>query len=185
MRALAFATALTVAVGAGCGAQPRPSPAPAVEVAALVPADLDALVGAPWIGTLTYLDYTSAEHTTIDSSLVVRKLTDAPPSWEFATGYAKEPQADVTENVVLSPDGRALGDERVVERRSLPGGGVFFVTETTGDDDDRPATFRFEHSITPTAYSRRKMVRFEGEAAFFERHIYEWKRPAVTAPAPP
>jgi len=166
---LAFASMLLVLASASRGHSTASD-------AKLRPADIDALTGPPWVGTLTYLDYTSHEHTTIDSSLIVRRTSDAPPSWEFGTGYAKEPHADAKEIVSLSADGGMLGDERVVSRTPLPGGGVLFVTETDGEDDHRPARFRFEHSITTHENSRRKLVRFDGETEFFERHVYRWKR---------
>jgi len=144
--------------------------------ARLTAADVDALTGLPWIGTLTYLDYTSGTHTTIDSTLVVQRTSKTAAAWEFATGYSKEPRADSTEIVALSDDGRMLGDARVIQRDALADGGIFFVTESTGDDDHRASDFRLEHSITAHEYSRRKLVRFEGEPEFFERHIYRWKR---------
>lgn len=138
--------------------------------------DIDALTGPAWVGTLTYLDYTSQQHTTIDSSLIVRRVSNSPPSWEFGMGYSREPHADSKEILSLSADGHTLGNEQVLSREPLPGGGVRFVTECDGEDDHRPSRFRFEHTVTPHAYSRRKLVRFSGESEFFERHIYRWTR---------
>lgn len=139
-------------------------------------ADIDALTGPPWIGTLTYLDYTTRRHTTIDSSLIVRRRGDSPPSWEFGMGYSKEPHADSTEIILLSTDGRLFGDEQVRSREVLQESGVRFVTECDGEDDHRQASFRFEHTITAHEYSRRKLVRLKDESEFFERHVYRWTR---------
>jgi uncharacterized protein YceK len=147
--------------------------------ATLSEADIDALTGPAWIGTLTYLDYTSRERTTIDSSLIVRRTGDSPPSWEIGIGYSKEPQADSSEVISLTDGGRILGDEHVISRESLPGGGVRFVTEADGEDDHRPSRFRFEHTLLSGEYSRRKLVRFKGQEEFFERHVYRWVRQPI------
>ncbi len=150
----------------GCGTPGRPMEN------TLLPSDIDILTGGPWVGTLTYLDYSSGKSVTIDSSLSVRRVAEA--SWEFGVGYSKEPHADSKEVVTLAAG--MLGGDRVVSRRELPGGGVVVVTESAGEDDHRAALFRFEHSITALEYSRRKMVRLDGEREFIERHVYRWKR---------
>lgn len=156
----------------GCSTNGKPT-----ETAVCLRADdIDALTGPAWVGTLTYLDYTSHQHTTIDSSLIVRRVNDSPPSWEFGVGYSKEPHADSKEVLSLSGDGRTLGEQHVLSRNPLPGGGVRFVTECDGEDDHRASRFRFEHTVTPHEYSRRKLVRFNGENEFFERHVYRWLR---------
>jgi hypothetical protein len=176
---------LVVAMGAvfaaGCAtreklAESKSTANSAAAGSVLTEADVDSLCGKPWVGGLTYLDYQSKKETTIDSSLIVKRVGTTPAAWEFGVGYSKEPHADAKETVALSPDGRMLGDERVISREALPDGGVRFVTEATGQDDNRPARFRFEHTITANEYTRRKLVCFEGESEFFQRHIYRWAR---------
>ena len=159
-------------LGGGCAT----SGSNEVSTARIEAADIETLTGTPWVGTLTYLDYTSHQPTTIDSSLIVRRTQDAPKSWEFGVGYSKEPHADSKDVVTLSGGGSMLGDEAVVSREVLPGGGVRIVTEMDGEDDNRHSRFRFEHTITPHEYSRRKLVRFDGEKEYFERHVYRWAR---------
>lgn len=176
MRSLFLSAVLGIGIPvgiSGCTATRATAPATPARLNA---ADIDLLTGSPWVGSLTYLDYTSKVPRTIDSSLIVRRVADNPPAWEFGIGYSKEPHADSKSSAALSADGTSLGDEVVTSRAALPGGGVRFTTECDGVDDNRPARFRFEHTITPNAYARRKMVRFDGEAEFFERHIYRWSR---------
>jgi hypothetical protein len=167
---VACAIAVGLTLVSGCASSPTGN-----DAARLTPADLDLLTGPPWVGSLTYLDYTSKQQTTIDSSLIVTRKSDAPPTWEFGVGYSKEPHANSKEDVSLKDGGRTLGDEQVLSRTSLPDG-VLFITECNGQDDNRAARFRFEHSITAHEYSKRKLVRFDGTRDFFERHIYRWKR---------
>ena len=145
-------------------------------VAKLEPADIDRLCGAPWVGTLTYLDYTSGQHTTIDSNVTVRRVGSKPATWEVGIGYSKEPHADARELVGLSADGTMLGTERVIVMNRSLEGQLRFVTECDGMDDNRQATFRFEHDVSQQSYSRRKMVKFAGTSEWFERHIYRWSR---------
>jgi hypothetical protein len=145
-------------------------------VARLEPADIDRLCGAPWVGTLTYLDYTSGQHTTIDSNVTVRRVESKPATWEVGIGYSKEPHADARELVSLSADGTKLDSELVIVATRSPDGQLRFVTECDGMDDNRPATFRFEHDVNARTYSRRKMVRLAGASEWFERHIYRWSR---------
>lgn len=164
--------ALLLQLALGCAAdRTTPSDEPR-----LTAADIDTLAGTPWVGTLTYLDYQSSRLTTIDSSLIVRRTADAPPAWEFGVGYSKEPHADAKETVALADDGRSLGDEVVISRETLPDGAVRFITEVDGKDDHRPARFRFVHTVSARAYTRSKLVRFEGDREFFERHVYRWSR---------
>lgn len=147
--------------------------------AQLAASDLDALTGAPWVGTLTYRDYATSKPITIPSSLIVRRITTTPadpPAWEFGYGYSKEPHADSTSTLTLRDNGRTLGDESVIARGQSVTGVLSYITECHGEDDNRPATFRFEHSLSPTYYARRKLVRFDGERDFFERHWYRWSR---------
>lgn len=142
----------------------------------LTPAQVDRLCGAPWIGTLTYLDYTSGKLTTIDSSLQVRRLDGPGARWEYGIGYSKEPHADSRETLELTRGGTQLGDERIVRVEEDASGTLRYVTECEGLDDNRPASFRFEHEVSDRACSRRKMVRFAGTTEWFERHIYRWHR---------
>ncbi|MCX5691054.1 MAG: hypothetical protein NTV94_14920 [Planctomycetota bacterium] len=142
----------------------------------LEPADIDRLCGSPWVGSLIYLDYTSGQHTTIDSSLTVRKDESKPAAWEFGMGYSKEPHADSRELVTLSADGALLGTEDVIVVQRFSDGRLLFVTECDGTDDNRPARFRFEHELGQHTYSRRKMVKLAGTTEWFERHVYRWSR---------
>jgi hypothetical protein len=154
----------------GCATHSQPAEAHSTIAAA----DIDRLTGSPWIGTLTYLDYKSGEKTTIDSNVTIRRV-GTTRSWEYAYGYSKEPHADSTEVITLNGEGTKLGDEWVISRDDIPGG-VRFITQTTGEDDHKKATLRFEHVVTEHAFSRRKLVKFDGESSFFERHVYEWSR---------
>jgi hypothetical protein len=146
-------------------------PAPRIE-----PADVQRLAGAPWKGSLTYLDYTSKKPVTLASSLVVTRADADGRSWVFDYQYPDEPKANSARNVTLAGDGSTIDGERVTERSVLPGGILRIVTEQSGHDDGRPAMFRFTYLLGDSSLSRRKEVRFEGTADYFERHSYNWTR---------
>lgn len=147
--------------------------------AVVTAADIDRLTGAPWTGTLTYLDYTSKAHTTIKSSLAMARLPETKEgeaAWDMRVGYADEPHANSGEAVLLKRGGRTFRDAEVVERSVLADGTVRIVTEQDGPDDNRPARFRFVYLLGEKACSIQKLVRFTPQEAFFERHIYRWSR---------
>lgn len=175
-RSLLLCSALTLT---GCASHPtqtsqRPHPSPVESTRSLEPADLDLLTGAPWSGTLTYLDYTTGKPTTIASTLTVRRIAADLPTWELRVGYPKEPGADSVQTIVLKNN--TIGNESILSRRTLPDGGIEFITSAPGTDDNKPATFRFVHRLTPTIYSRTKLVTFVGQSTELQRHIYSWSR---------
>ena len=174
-----LATSACLAPFAACAAT-RAASAASGNAGAVVPAtDIDRLTGAPWSGTLTYLDYTSHVQTTIKSSLPMTRLpvrSDGDFAWEMRVGYADEPQANSGETAVLMRGGRVFRDGHVLERAVLSDGTVRVVTEQEGPDDSRPARFRFVYLLSEKQCSIQKLVRFTPEEAFFERHIYRWSR---------
>jgi hypothetical protein len=151
-----------------------------VEVKAAAPAvlasDIRVLTGEGWKGTLTYLDYTSKKPTEIRSSLLVLPVEGDPLAWDVRVGYADEPHADSGEIAKLEAGGTVFREQRVLERSQAGPGRVQIVTEARGDDDRKPATFRFVYLIEAKSCSIQKLVKFDEGGEFFERHIYRWTR---------
>ena len=149
------------------GAQPVPR---------IEPSDVQRLDGAPWKGSLTYLDYTSKKPVSIASQLVVTRADADGRSWRFDYQYPDEPKANSAGTVTIAGDGSTIDGERVTERSVLADGAVRIVTEKSGEDDRRPVMFRFTYLIGDASFSRRKEVKFAGTADYFERHTYSWTR---------
>lgn len=177
LRSLAMCACLAAVVG--CAVTKPSTEAVMVAGAAVAATDIDRLTGEPWTGTLTYLDYTSHEQTTIKASLLVARLPEQPDgafAWDLRVGYADEPHANDSETAVLTDGGRSFRDAQVVERAVLADGTVRFVTEQDGEDDGRAARLRFVYSLGEKQCSIQKLVRFPPDGAFFERHVYRWNR---------
>lgn len=157
---------------------------PAVQTAAqtvehrIEPDDFNVLLpaGAGWTGTLTYLDYTANKPVTIPSTF---KLTKADTGWLFAIGYDDEPHANSASPLRLAEAGEALQNGDTTERvlgRVKQGERVVITTELSGEDDGKPASIRKVYTISSSAFSLHKLVKFAGDADVFERHIYRWTR---------
>lgn len=140
------------------------------------PEDFAPLLGGPWIGTLTYRDYSSNKEVSIASNLKVIRATENNRAWIFEYEYPKEPKANSKETVVISEDGTSVNDEKVVAQESLAGGVLRLVTERAGDDNDQDALIRHIYLISNSSFSSTKEVRPQGSTKFFERNRYSWRR---------
>lgn len=138
--------------------------------------DFQFLVGAPWAGTLTYLDYRANKKVSIPSNLTVSPAPNDKQSWIFEYQYPDEPKANEKETVTIGKDGETINAETVTSRTKLDGGAVQIVTEKKGQDNDRQALFRYTYQLSATSFSIKKEVRYEGKSKFFERNEYSWKR---------
>jgi hypothetical protein len=138
--------------------------------------DLRPLEGKQWVGVLTYLDYNSKKTASIRSNIEVTRSKTDGLSWFFELQYPLEPGANSRDTVKLSPDGRTLDGENVIERKKLANGVLRIVTVKAGKDDNRDAVFRHTYLISKSSFSIKKEVRFDGTAEFFERHTFVWTR---------
>jgi hypothetical protein len=153
-----------------------PAVRPVSGTAIALPADLDLIAGPAWHGTLTYLDYKKNRPVSIPSSLLLTRLPGDPPSWQERVGYDDEPEKNEAATLSLAADGHTLDSERVISREVAPDGAIRITTETSGEDDNRPALLRHVWTLAASRASLQKLVRFEGTSEFFERHRYEWTR---------
>jgi hypothetical protein len=150
--------------------------AASADAPALAPQDLEPLLGDPWTGTLTYLDYGTGKPVSIRTTLVVTRSAADPARWFFDYGYPDEPDEASREEVVVGDGGRTLGGEAVVELARPAAGPLVVVTESRGTDDDKPATIRRTYEIGAGGFSVAKHVRQDGAAGFVERNRYRWAR---------
>lgn len=150
--------------------------AASAQTATISPDDLKTLEGPPWIGGLTYLDYSSNKKTLIKSNVTVSRSAADKFTWTFEYQYPDEPKANSKESVVLSPDGKTFDGETVVARTKLPPGTLRFVTTKNGEDNGKKALYRYTYLAGKNNFSVKKEVRLEGTAEFFVRNEYAWTR---------
>jgi hypothetical protein len=138
-------------------------------------ADFKSLAGK-WKGTLTYLDYSSNKLTSIPANTFVEIISDT--EFNQYLYYTEEPEKDQKTTYNIHALGTALGDRRLIEKIIEPDGSIKLILASTGTDgnDQRQAVFRHIMIISPYQFIITKMVRFNGENKFFERHTYSFSR---------
>lgn len=137
--------------------------------------DLKMLEGADWVGELTYLDYGSNKKVSIKSDLKVTR-NGSGRTWEFSYIYPDEPKANGESAVSISPDGRMINGQTVIETKRGDNGIRQIVTTMNAEDDGKKAQFRFTYSIGRNEFSIVKEVQFAGSRNWIERNTYRWTR---------
>lgn len=152
-------------LASACSTQPDRPPTASL-------ADFTPALGGGWTGTLTYRDY-SPPHG--DVTLTVElTVTASADGVDLAFAYPKEPNANATDHVVLSADGRTLDGEAVVARTARDGA-IELTTRAAGEDDNRPATIEHTYTIGAHRLVIRKTVQF-GDAAPLRRNEFVFGR---------
>jgi hypothetical protein len=131
------------------------------------------LFGKQWTGTLTYLDYSSGEETSIPVSMTVEPKNDR--AIEFAILYPGEASANNTSTVKFSKDGKTFNGQKVEAVESLGDGMTEIVTTEKGKDNGRAATMTHTYVIGPRIYSSEKFVLYEGDDKAFLRNSYSMR----------
>lgn len=137
--------------------------------------DFSPLAGK-WNGTLSYLDYTSKDRVQIPANTLIE--LSGSDSFDQYLYYTAEPNKNNKFRYAISADGKKLNEMTLMEKRSLEDGSWQLIFESRGTDgnDHRPADFRHIMLIGEKTFSIIKMVRFEGEEEYFQRHKYRFKR---------
>lgn len=143
----------------------------------VVPKDLKILEGPKWVGSLTYIDYSSGRSTSIKCNLTITRDNKKPRIWIFDYEYPDEPKANKKSELILSPDGRTFDGETVDQfDDKLVIGGSRLITTKNGTDNDKPATFRYTYEFGNKSFWLKKEVLIDGGKEWFERNRYTWHR---------
>jgi hypothetical protein len=142
--------------------------------------DFKRLVGN-WQGSLTYLDYTSHKPFTMPALITVSQI---PNSNQFlcSNSFPEEKNANYTDTLFISNDGRMINGEPVTVREYRKNGFLEISTETrcTDGNDNKPALCRNTYTIGRLVYIKKKQVLFDGEKVWLLRHSYTYKKKAIT-----
>jgi hypothetical protein len=129
-----------------------------------------------WKGSLTYLEYRSGTSETIKSNAAIAiKEGDI---FELSLYYTDEPDHNNAELYQIKEKATMVNNMKVVERVMQADGSLKIIFESKGPDgnDYKPATFNHIYIIAKNNFTITKMVRFEGEDKFFQRHQYSFSR---------
>jgi hypothetical protein len=124
-----------------------------------------------WKGTLTYLDYTSQQLTSIPAS--ARMQFTAPDGLDLFIFYAEEPGKNDRTYYRIGQQGTRLNGMTLVEKRDSAGIRILVMDEEGRDgNDNRRATLRRIWQLSSHHFTIIKEIRWKGETGFFERHRY-------------
>lgn len=134
-------------------------------------------ISGSWKGSLTYLDYSSGKPYTMPSDLDIQRI-DETNKFSFSNIYPNETNANSTDTIVLSEDGKYIDKELIKSRRKLSNGDIEIITEELGKDgnDNKPATIRHTYILGDKILKKRKDVKFAGEDKWINRHEYSYSR---------
>lgn len=137
--------------------------------------DFSPLAGK-WTGTLIYLDYTSKDTVSMLANTMIE--LSGSDSFDQYLYYTTEPNKNNKFRYTISADGKKLNEMTLMEKKLLNDGTWQLVLESRGVDgnDNRPAAFRHIMIIGEKTFSITKMVRFDREGAYFQRHRYLFGR---------
>lgn len=92
--------------------------------------------------------------------------------------YTAEPNKNNKFRYTISADGQKLNEMTIMEKKLLSDGTWQLVLESKGVDgnDNRSADFRHIMIIGAKTFSINKLVKFDGEGVYFQRHRYLFGR---------
>lgn len=135
------------------------------------------LLEGKWKGQLTYLDYTSNKAVTMDANTLFEMVSDS--SFDQFIYYSAEPHKNADSRYTIRENGQVLNDMKLVKRKTGTGK-LLLIFEYRGPDgnDNRMATMQRVMELIGNELTITKMVKYDGEANYFQRHQYRFTRQA-------
>jgi len=140
----------------------------------VAPDDVKTLIGE-WIGSLTYIDYSSGKPYTMPANVSVSQGKNEYQLVLFYS-YPKEPKANNKEKIKISSDGSQLNSHPVISKQKLPEGQIEIITEYSGKDNNKAALIRNIYTLGKGVFIVKKVVKFENSEDWLERNIYSFSR---------
>lgn len=128
-----------------------------------------------WKGQLTYLDYTSNKQVTMEANTLFEMVSDS--SFDQFIYYSAEPHKNADSRYTIRENGQVLNDMKLVKRKTGTGK-LLLIFEYRGPDgnDNRMATMQRVMELIGNELTVTKMVKYDGEANYFQRHQYRFTR---------
>jgi hypothetical protein len=127
-----------------------------------------------WKGELTYSDYKTGRPIKIPVEMKVAEARSAN-SIILSYSYPKEPQANSNDTMRIATDGKMLNDKNIVSVKK-ENNLVVITAERSGDDNNKPATLRYNYSIGKNQFVIRKEVKYNDTDNFIFRNEYIFRR---------
>lgn len=130
-----------------------------------------------WQGSLTYLDYSSGKPFTMQADLEITRIGKSN-QFIFSNRYPKESNANSTDTITISKDGKHINQELVISRKKLSNKNIEIITTESGKDgnDNKPATIKHIYTFGKNTFVNIKEVQFEGEKNWIKRHEYSYTK---------
>lgn len=134
-------------------------------------------VSGSWKGSLTYLDYSSGKPYSMPAEVIIYRI-EKTNKFLFSNIYPNEKNANSTDTIIVSSDGKYIDNELVKSRRKLNNGDIEIITENIGKDgnDNKPATIKHTYIFGNKVLKKRKDVQFTGDTKWINRHEYSYSR---------
>lgn len=137
-------------------------------------ADFTPLAGK-WKGQLTYLDYNNNKPVTMEANTLFEMVSDS--SFDQFVYYSAEPHKNPDSRYTIKENGTGLNEMKLVKRKTGEGK-LLLIFEYRGPDgnDNRMATMQRVMELSDGVLTITKMVKFDGEENYFQRHQYHFTR---------
>jgi hypothetical protein len=128
-----------------------------------------------WIGTLTYLDYSSTNSYTIPAEINI-SYTSNKQGYIRAYSYPNEPKENSTDTTYTKESGKYFGREKVISFVKSNSRDFTLITEFEDVDgnDKKEATIRHKYKLEGNTFSIRMDVKFKETNNWIKRHEYRF-----------
>jgi hypothetical protein len=128
-----------------------------------------------WKGTLTYLDYSSANAYTMPAEIDI-SYTRNKTGYIRAYSYPNEPKANSTDTTYTKDSGKYFGKEKVFSFVKNNSRDFTLITEFDDVDgnDKKEATIRHKYQLEGNSFIIRMDVKFKGTSIWINRHEYRF-----------
>ena len=128
-----------------------------------------------WKGTLTYLDYSSANSYTMPAEIDI-SYTSNKTGYVRAYTYPNEPKANSIDTTYTKESGKYFGREKVINFIKSNSRDFTLITEFDDVDgnDKKEATIRHKYQLEGNSFIIRMDVKFKGTTNWINRHEYRF-----------
>lgn len=143
----------------------------------ITPGDLKIIEGN-WVGTLTYLDYTTNKPFTMPSNTTYEQSKTNANLYFRSIGYSAEPHANQKDTMVISVDGKMLDEYSVISVKKITNDGLEIIVQKKGVDgnENKPALLKKTITITKNYLTICKEVLFDDAKKWVVRHTYSFTK---------